>query len=179
MLQSEVEAKVAVTPEQVQDFYQKNPNRFQQGERVRASHILIGFPANADDAAKQQARTRAADVLKQVKAGGDFAALAKQHSTDPGSATQGGDLGYFQQGQMVPPFDKAAFSMKPGETSDLVETDFGVHIIRVVDRQAARTVPLDEVRPQVEQYLQGQNRQQATQAFVQGLKTKGKVEIFI
>jgi peptidyl-prolyl cis-trans isomerase C len=179
MLQTELATKVAVSPEQLTDFYQKNPGQFQQPERVRASHILIGFPQGADDAAKSQARAKAADVLKEVKAGGDFAALAKQHSTDPGSGAQGGDLGFFQQGQMVPPFDKAAFSMKPGQTSDLVETDFGVHIIRVVDRQAARTVPLDEVRPQLQQYLEGQGRQQATQAFVDSLKAKGKIEIFI
>ena len=179
MLQAELASKVTVTADQVNDFYQKNPDQFQQAERVRASHILIGFPQNADEAARQQARTKAADVLKEVKAGKDFAGLAKQHSTDPGSAAQGGDLGFFQQGQMVPPFDKAAFSMKPGQTSELVETDFGIHIIRVMERQPARTVPLDEVRPQVQQYLEGQTRQQATQAFVDALKAKGKVEIFI
>ena len=177
MLQSEL--KVAVTPEQLNDFYTKNPGQFQQPERVRASHILIGFPQGADEAAKTQARTKAAEVLKEVKAGKDFAALAKQHSTDPGSGQQGGDLGFFQQGQMVPAFDKAAFSMKPGQTSDLVETDFGVHIIRVADRQAARTIPLDEVRAQLQQYLEGQGRQQATQTFVDALKAKGKIEIFI
>jgi peptidyl-prolyl cis-trans isomerase C len=179
MLQAELGTKVTVTPEQINDFYQKNPAQFQQPERVRASHILIGFPQNADDAAKNQARAKAADVLKDVKAGKDFAALAKEHSTDPGSGKNGGDLGFFQQGQMVPPFDKAAFSMKPGETSELVETDFGVHIIRVVDRQPPRAVPLDEVRPQIQQYLEGQGRQQATQAFVDTLKSKGKIEILI
>jgi peptidyl-prolyl cis-trans isomerase C len=179
MLQTELAPKVAVTAAQVDDFYKNNPTQFQQPERVRASHILIGVPQNADDAARQKARAQAAEVLKQVKAGGDFAALAKQHSSDPGSAQNGGDLGFFQQGQMVPPFDKAAFSMKPGETSDLVETDFGVHIIRVVDRQPARTVPLDEVRPQVLEYLEGQSRQAETQKFVEGLKAKGRIEILI
>jgi peptidyl-prolyl cis-trans isomerase C len=179
MLQAELASKVAVTPEQVNDFYQKNPTQFQQAERVRASHILVGFPENADEAARNQARAKAAEILKDVKAGKDFAALAKQHSSDPGSGAQGGDLGYFQQGQMVPPFDKAAFSMQPGQTSDLVESQFGVHIIRVVDRQPARTVPLDEVRPRLEEYLAGQNRQQATQAFVDALKTKGKIEILM
>jgi peptidyl-prolyl cis-trans isomerase C len=179
MLQTELGSKVTVTPEQLDDFYKKNPGQFQQPERVRASHILIGFPQNADEAAKSQARAKAAEVLKDVKAGKDFAALAKQHSTDPGSGANGGDLGFFQQGQMVGPFDKAAFSMKPGETSELVETDFGVHIIRVVDRQPARTVPFEEVRPQIQQYLEGQGRQQATQAFVDTLKSKGKIEILI
>ena len=179
MLQAEVAPKVSVTPEQVNDFYQKNPSQFQQPERVRASHILIGFPQNADEAAKKDARAKAADVLKEVKAGKDFAALAKQYSTDPGSGANGGDLGYFQQGQMVPPFDQAAFAMKPGETSDLVESSFGVHIIRVVDRQAPGVIPIDEVRPKIQEYLEGQGRQQQTQAFVESLKAKGKVEIFI
>lgn len=179
MLQAEVGSKVTVTPDQVNDFYQKNPAQFQQPERVRASHILIGFPQNADEAAKKEARTKAAEVLKEVKAGKDFAELAKQHSTDPGSGPKGGDLGFFQQGQMVPPFDKAAFSMKPGETSDLVESNFGVHIIRVADRQPAGTVPLDQVRPQIQQYLEGQGRQRETQTFVDGLRAKGKVEIFM
>jgi peptidyl-prolyl cis-trans isomerase C len=179
MLQAELGSKLTVTPAQIDDFYKKNPAQFQQPERVRASHILIGFPQNADEAAKTAARAKAAEVLKEVKAGKDFAALAKQYSSDPGSAQNGGDLGFFQQGQMVPPFDKAAFSMKPGETSDLVETTFGVHIIRVVDRQSPRTVPIDEVRPQIQQYLEGQGRQQATQAFVDTLKSKGKIEILI
>jgi peptidyl-prolyl cis-trans isomerase C len=179
MLQTELAPKVAVSAAQVDEFYKNNPNQFQQPERVRASHILIGFPQNADEAAKQKVRAQAADVLKQVKAGKDFAALAKQYSSDPGSAQQGGDLGFFQQGQMVPPFDKAAFSMKPGETSDLVESEFGVHIIRVVDRQAGRAVPLEEVRPQVLQYLEGQSRQAETQKFVEALKAKGKIEILM
>jgi peptidyl-prolyl cis-trans isomerase C len=179
MLQTEVGSKTTVTPAEIDDFYKKNPTQFQRPERVRASHILIGFPENADEAAKNAARAKGAEILKEVKAGKDFAELAKQHSTDPGSGPNGGDLGFFQQGQMVPPFDKAAFSMKPGETSDLVETNFGVHIIRVVDRQPAGTVPLDEVRPQVQQYLEGQARQRVTRDFVEGLKAKGKVEIFM
>lgn len=179
MLQDELASKVAVNPAQVSDFYQKNPDKFQQSERVRASHILIPVPPNADAAAKQQARTQAEAVLKDVKAGKDFAALARQASQDPGSAPNAGDLGFFERGQMVGPFEQAAFSLKPGETSELVETQFGFHIIKVVDKQPSRAVPLDEVRPQIEQVLEGQNRQQQAQAFVETLKAKGKVEIYI
>jgi len=179
MLQAELGTKTAVTPAQVTEFYQQNPAQFQQGERVRASHILIAFPVNADAAAKQAARVKAEVVLKDVKAGKDFATLAKASSQDPGSAPNGGDLGFFQQGQMVPPFDAVAFKLSPGEISDLVETTFGYHIIKVAEKQSSRTMPLDDVRPQLEQYLEGQNRQQLTQAFVESLKAKGKVEIFI
>ena len=179
MIEGELAGKIDVKPEQVQDFYTKNPDQFQQPERVRASHILIGVPENADAAAKTQARAKAEQVLKELKSGGDFAALAKQHSSDPGSAANGGDLGFFQQGQMVGPFNDVAFSLKPGTTSDVVETQFGFHIIRVAEKQEPRTVPLDEVRTQVEQYLANMNRQQQTEAFVTGLKAKGKIEVLI
>jgi peptidyl-prolyl cis-trans isomerase C len=179
LLRDEIDAKTAVTPEQVTDFYTKNPDQFKQPERVRASHILISAAKDADVATKAQARAKAEAVLKDVKAGKDFAALAKQHSQDPGSAVQGGDLGFFTQGQMVGPFNDAAFSLAPGATSDLVETDFGFHIIRVVDKQTGRTVPLDEVKTKVEEYLRNQNRRLQTDAFVGGLKAKGKIELFI
>jgi len=179
LIENAIADKVAVKPEQVTDFYSKNPDQFKQPERVRASHILIMVPKGSDDAAKTAARTKAADILKDVKAGKDFAALAKQHSQDPGSAPKGGDLGFFQQGQMVGPFNDVAFKLTPGQVSDLVETEFGFHIIKVAEKQAARTVPLDEVRPQLEQYLERTNREQQTDAFVNGLKTKGKIEILI
>ena len=146
---------------------------------MRASHILITVAQDADAAAKAQARTKAEQLLKDVKAGKDFAALAKEHSQDPGSAVNGGDLGFFEQGQMVGPFNDAAFSMQPGATSDLIETQFGYHIIRVAEKQAARTIPLDDVRPQVEQFLQNRNREEQTEAFVKALRAKGKVEILI
>jgi len=179
LIEDEIASKVAVKPEQVTDFYAKNPDQFKQGESVRASHILISVPKGADAAAKSQARDKAEQVLKEVKGGGDFAALAKQHSADPGSAAKGGDLGFFQQGQMVGPFNDAAFSLAPGAISDLVETDFGFHIIKVAEKKEGRTIPLEEVRPQVEQYLERLNRQEQTETFVNGLKAKGKIEILI
>lgn len=179
MLDAELASRIAVSAAQVTDFYEKNPTEFQQRERVRASHILIRFPENADAAAKEQARTRAAEVLAEVNTGKDFSGLAKQHSQDTGSAQNGGDLGFFERGQMVGPFDEVAFSLPAAQISDLVETTFGYHIIKVAERQAERTVPLDEVRPQIEQFLEGQNRQNQTQAFVEVLKANGKIEIFI
>jgi peptidyl-prolyl cis-trans isomerase C len=179
LIEDEIASKVAVKPEQVTDFYAKNPDQFKQGESVRASHILISVPKGADAATKAQARDKAEQVLKEVKGGGDFAALAKQHSADPGSAAKGGDLGFFQQGQMVGPFNDAAFSLAPGAISDLVETDFGFHIIKVAEKKEGRTIPLEEVRPQVEQYLERLNRQEQTETFVNGLKAKGKIEILI
>jgi peptidyl-prolyl cis-trans isomerase C len=178
MLQAVLTA-TAVTPDQVTAFYNENPAEFQQGERVRASHILIGFPEGASPDIKQQALAKAAELLDEVKAGGDFAALARQHSSDQGSAAAGGDLGYFERGQMVGPFEQAAFALLPAQTSELVESPFGYHIIRVVDRQASRTIPIADVRPQIQQLLEGRDRAQQTEAFVETLKAKGKVEILI
>jgi peptidyl-prolyl cis-trans isomerase C len=179
LIEAEIAAKVAVTPEQVTDFYAKNPDQFKEEESVRASHILISFPEKADAAGKAQAKTKADQVLKDVKAGKDFAALAKQHSQDPGSAVNGGDLGFFQKGQMVGPFNDVAFTLAPGAVSDVVETQFGYHIIKVAEKKPGRAVPLEEVRTQVEQFLANKNKEDQTEAFVKSLRTKGKVEILI
>jgi peptidyl-prolyl cis-trans isomerase C len=179
LVEAEIASKIAVTPEAVTDFYQKNQDKFQQGARVKASHILIAVPETADAAAKLQAKTKAEAILKDLKAGKDFAAAAKESSQDPGSAPNGGDLGFFEPGQMVPPFEKAAFALKPGDMSELVESPFGFHIIKVAEKQAARVVPLEEAKPKIDQFLSGQNRQTQTQAFVSTLKAKAKIEILM
>jgi peptidyl-prolyl cis-trans isomerase C len=179
LVETEIAGKIAVTPEAVTDFYQKNQDKFQQGARVRASHILIAVPETADAAAKQQAKTKAEAVLKDLKGGKDFAAAAKESSQDPGSAPSGGDLGFFEQGQMVPPFEQAAFALKPGAMSELVESPFGFHIIKVAEKQDARVVPLEEAKPKIDEFLSSQNRQTQTQAFVSTLKAKAKIEILI
>ena len=179
MLEAEMAGKVTVTPAQLDDFYKKNPDQFKAAERVRASHVLIRFPENADAAAKAQAKARAEEILKALKAGNDFVDIAKTNSQDPGSAANGGDLGFFERGQMVGPFDQAAFTLPPGQISDLVETTFGYHVIRVAEKQAGRTIPLDEVRPKLQQFLENQNREQQTEVFVDSLRAKGKVEILI
>ena len=177
LVEAEVARTGAVTPEQIEQFYASNS--FEVGERVRASHILIAVPQNADAAAKEQARAKAAEILAQVKAGGDFAELAKLNSQDPGSAPRGGDLEYFERGQMVGPFEEAAFALAAGQTSELVETQFGFHIIKVTEKQPARTIPLDEVRAKIEEHLKEQNRERQTQVFIEALRSKAQIEILM
>ena len=179
LVESEIASKVAVKPEAVTDFYQKNQDKFQQGPRVHASHILIGIPQNADPATRQQAKAKADALLKDLKSGKDFAATAKANSQDPGSAPNGGDLGFFEQGQMVPPFEQAAFALKPGEMSEVVESQFGYHIIKVAERQDSRVVPLEEAKGQIEEFLTQQNRHAQTELFVNALRAKAKIEILI
>ncbi len=179
LLASEIGTVRPVTPEEIAEFYEQNPGDFHQDERVRASHILLSFPEDADAAAKEATRVRAADALKLVKTGGDFAAVARQYSDDPGSRPNGGDLGYFQRGQMVPPFEQAAFALAPAQTSELVESPFGYHIILVTDKQARRTIPLAEVRQEVQQFLEDRSRDLQMQTFVDSLREKGKVDTYI
>jgi peptidyl-prolyl cis-trans isomerase C len=179
MVDTEIAPSVTVTDTDVTDFYAKNPEKFQEPEAVHASHILIRTPEGSDDAAKKKALAEAQAVLAQLKKGGDFAVLAKQHSQDTGSAVNGGDLGFVPRGQTVPVFEQAAFALKPGQMSGVVESPFGYHIIKVVAHRDARTVPLQEVKPQVEQFLKQQKMQEKTAAYVEKLKAKSKVEILI
>jgi peptidyl-prolyl cis-trans isomerase C len=179
MLKAELEPKVAVTADAGKKFYEENKARFRQDDSVHASHILIRTPENADAAAKAKAKSQADDLLGQIRKGGDFAGLAKQFSQDPGSAPSGGDLGFFSKGQMVPAFEQAAFSLKPGQTSGVVETPFGYHIIRVSETKAGRDLTYDEVKGQIDEYLKQQIRDQKSQEFVDQLRAKGKVQILL
>lgn len=143
-------AMAAPTTEAIQEYYdQHRDDRFTEQEQVRASHILIPIAPDADDAGKATARKKAEDVLAKVKAGGDFAALAKENSGDPGSASKGGDLGFFPRGRMVGPFEEVAFSLAPGTVSEIVESPFGLHIIRVDEKKPGGPQPLDQVREEI------------------------------
>src|SRR6266513_776427 len=142
-------AKVAVPPADIDRAYNDSIDQYSTPEQVRASHILLKTEGKDDAAVKAKAE----DLLKQAKAGSDFAELAKKHSEDEGSAKTGGDLDYFQRGKMVAEFDQAAFAMQPGQISDLVKTQYGYHIIKLVDRKPATTRTLAEVRQQLNDQL--------------------------
>jgi peptidyl-prolyl cis-trans isomerase C len=178
MMEAEVANSPAPTDPQVREFYDKNPDKFKQDEAVRASHILIPADEKADEATKKKARAEIDGILTQLKGGGDFAELAKKHSKDS-SAAQGGDLNFFTKGQMVPAFDQVAFSLKPGEMSDVVTTPFGYHIIKVTERRAASTVPFDQVSGRIKEYLTEQQKQGRAQAFIDLLKQKAKIEVLV
>jgi peptidyl-prolyl cis-trans isomerase C len=179
MLKTELEPKILVSEADSKKFYDENRPRFRQEDSVHASHILIRTGEQADAAAKAKAKTQADDLLAQIKKGANFADLAKKFSQDPGSATNGGDLGFFSKGQMVPAFEQAAFGLKPGQTSGVVETPFGYHIIHVSETKAGRDLGYDEVKAQIDDYLKQQLRDRKSQEFVDQLKAKGKVQIFI
>ncbi len=145
--------KVTFDDAELEAFYRRNLDRFEVPEQVRAAHILVRVPSGSSDALKTQKRARAEQLLAEVKAGKDFAALARSASEDPGSAAQGGDLGSFPRGAMVPSFEQAAFALKEGEISGVVETQFGYHIVKTISHLDARVLPLAEVKDELTRAL--------------------------
>jgi peptidyl-prolyl cis-trans isomerase D len=144
-----IRAKVVVPPADVERAYQSNVEQYSTPEQVRASHILLKTEGKDDAAIKKQAD----DILKQARAGADFGELAKKYSEDEGSAKNGGDLDYFTRGKMVAEFDAVAFTLQPGQLSDLVKSQFGYHIIKVTDKKAGTTRTLAEMRQQLTDQL--------------------------
>ena len=173
-------AQVEIKEGEIAEQYElQKDERFTEPEKVHARHILVKVAAGAGDDVKAQARQKAEGLLAKVKAGEDFAALAKKNSDDNATAPNGGDLGFFPHGQMAPEFEAAAFALEPGKVSDVVESPFGFHIIKVHERRAPRTVPLTEVGPRVREFLTQNQRQSRLEQLVEQAKTKAKIEILV
>jgi peptidyl-prolyl cis-trans isomerase D len=158
-----------VTQQDLQSHYDQHRDEYRVPEQVNVRHILIKSPlpgpdGKVDPKEQDAARAKAQDVLKQVKAGGNFADLAKKYSDDPGSAKNGGSLGFIGKGRTVPEFEKAAFSLPKGGTSDLVQSSYGFHIIHVDDKQDAHLKSVDEIKGQIEPLIKQQKAGQAAQA---------------
>jgi peptidyl-prolyl cis-trans isomerase D len=147
-----------ISEAELRAYYDRNLNRYQVEERILASHILF-MTMDKSEEEIQQIEAQAKEVLGKVRAGGDFAELAKQYSGDPGNKDQGGDLGWVVRGQMVPNFEQASFALQPGEVSDLVKTEYGFHIIKAHQRDRAHMQSFDEVKDQIRQEIV-QERQQ-------------------
>lgn len=141
--------KAKISEAEIKEYYEKNINEFQTQKQISASHILVKPASGASDTekAKEDARKKAEDILSSLaKKGEDFASLAKKYSDDKASGSKGGSLGHFKQGEMVKPFEDAAFSLKKGEISSILETEFGYHIIKVDDVKEARLMPFKEAK---------------------------------
>jgi peptidyl-prolyl cis-trans isomerase D len=150
-------AQLSISDSEVKAFYEANKSRYQEAEQRRASHILILLDEKASDADKAKAKEKAETLLKEVNANpSKFAAVARQNSQDPGSATQGGDLGFFSSGMMVKPFEEAVWRLKEGEISSVVQSDFGFHIIRLTGIKGGKAKPLDVVKFEIEAELRQQ-----------------------
>ncbi|HLO25693.1 MAG TPA: peptidylprolyl isomerase [Geobacteraceae bacterium] len=169
---------IKVSEKEIKKFYDQNPDKFRQDEQVRARHILIGVDNKAGIEAKKAAREKAEKLHKELEKGADFATLAKDNSTCP-SNRQGGDLGYFGKGKMVPQFEQAAFALEPGGLSNVVETPYGYHIIKLVDRKRAEEIPLTTARNKIENYLRVQKTNVAIETFVGEARKNAKIDVLL
>jgi peptidyl-prolyl cis-trans isomerase C len=185
VLENALRPKVSVTDDQVKAFYTNNPARFEKPEQVRASHVLISTldskqtpPAPLPEDKKKEKLELAKKIQERAQKGEDFAALAKEYSDDPGSKEKGGEY-TFPRGKMVKPFEVAAFSLQTNQVSDVVETQFGYHIIKLSEKIPAEVVPFDKVAKELKDAMFQQEIQKLIPDYVEVLKKENDVEISI
>ena len=174
-LQKEVISKIKVTEKEAKAYYDKNPDLFKSPEQIKARHILIQVPKESSDEEKKKLKEKAEEVLKKVKAGEDFTKLAAEFSDDSGTKSKGGDLGSFSKGSMVPAFEQAAFALKAGEVSDLVETEFGFHVIKVDEKKEAVSEPFPAIKEKVTKQALREKQEAKVSEFVEQALKKAKV----
>jgi peptidyl-prolyl cis-trans isomerase C len=170
-LKKEVATKVTVSEETMKSYYESHKDEFKAPEMVKARHILIKADQSVSDEDKKNAKAKAENILNKIKSGEDFAKLASEHSDDPGSKQKGGELGFFPRGRMVKPFEDAAFALKAGEISRIVETQFGYHIIKVEERKDEAIEPYNDVKERLSQKLtQEQTKTRVTEFIDKAMK---------
>jgi peptidyl-prolyl cis-trans isomerase C len=178
LIDTEFAAKVTVSEEETRKLYETNAGFFEEPERIKASHILIKLDPKADASQKAEARKKIENIKRRLSNGEDFAVLAREFSQDP-SSMKGGDLGYFVRSIMEKPFEDVAFAMAPGEVSDLVETSSGYHLIKVFDKKAKSTIPFEEAKAKLADYLKKEKANREVRLHVEQLKANAKVERFL
>jgi len=178
LIDTQIVEKVVIPEKEVKGYYDSHPDSFKQPEQVRASHILMKVDPQVDAAKKAAARKKLEELRQRLLKGEDFVTLAREFSEGP-SSVKGGDLGYFGRGQMVKPFEDAAFALDIGELSDVVETRFGYHLIKVTEKKPETIIAYADIKERLQQYLKDEKVQQEVSAYVEDLKTKAKVETFL
>ena len=167
--------KAMVSEKESRIFFENNPQYFQKPEEVKASHILIKVASDAGDEEKLAARKKIEEVQIKIEAGDDFAELARQYSEGP-SNVSGGDLGYFDRKKMLKPFSAAAFALKPGEVSDIVETRFGFHLIKVYDKKAKSSYVFEDIKDRLREILRQQKIKDETVRYLEELRKTADVK---
>ncbi|MBM4145676.1 MAG: peptidylprolyl isomerase [Nitrospira sp.] len=176
-LKKEVTNKVEVSEEDIKAYYESHKDEFKTPEMVRSRHILIKTDPSASDNDKKKAKEKAGEILKKIKAGEDFAKLASDVSDDTGSKPKGGELGFFPKGRMVTPFEDAAFSLKPGEVSEIVETQFGYHIIKVEEKKEPGMEPFDTAKEKIRQKLLQERTKTKVTEFLEKAMKEANIEL--
>ncbi len=177
-MDTQIAQNITVPQDEVKAFYEAHPDLFKEPEKVKARHILVKVEPGADASAKSRARDKLEEVQEKLQKGEDFSALAKAYSEGP-SSEKGGDLGYFSKGQMVKPFEEAAFATPPGQVSEIVKTRFGYHLIEVVDKKPEAQISFKEIKGKLERYLKRKKTQQEIDTHLKKLRKKAKVETFL
>lgn len=176
-LKKEVASKITVSDDDMKLYYDGHKDEFKTPETVRARHILVRVDTSASESDKKKAKEKAEDILIKIKSGEDFVKLASDMSDDPGSKSKGGDLGFFSRGRMIKPFEDTAFSLKPGEVSNVIETQFGYHIIKVEEKKDEAIETFDAVKERINQkLLQDQTKSKVTD-FIEKAMKDAKVEM--
>jgi len=170
--------EVRVADEELKKFYAANEKSFMSPEQVKVRHILFMAPAGASGDERKKAREKAEGALKRLKEGEDFGKLVLEYSEDANSRPNGGDLGYFSKGQVVKPFEDAAFSLKSGQTSEIVETQFGFHIIKVEDHKQAMNRPFEEVKEAIRSRLQDEQAKGKVEEFIKKVMKEAGTEVY-
>lgn len=178
IIEEKVVKDVSASEKETRAYYDSHPDSFRRPEEVKASHILIKVDSGADDAEKADAKKRLEEIRKRLKKGEDFAAVATELSEGP-SSKNGGDLGYFSRGRMVKPFEDAAFALKTGDISDIVETQFGYHIIKRTDQRPEAVIPFEDVQDRLRESIKNDKSQKRIAEYVAGLKEKAKIERYM
>lgn len=175
LLEAETGSTEAPTGEEVREYYDSNSAQFEQPEQVRASHILIQVDQDDDEQTRKEKREKLEGILRDIREGSSFSEQASLYSEGP-SKSKGGDLGFFKKEDMVGPFSDAAFSMEVGEVSDIVETRYGYHIIKVTDKKAAGTVPFADVEERISDYLESNDRNEAINEYLTNLREEANIQ---
>lgn len=173
----EVLGKIKLSDEDIENYYKAHKEEFKTPEMVKARHILIKVDSGASEDSRKKAKEKAGAILKRVRAGEDFAKLAQEFSDDPGSKDKGGDLGFFAKGRMLPDFEKAAFALKPGGISDIVETKFGYHIIKVEEKKAEEIPALEKIKDNVRKKAMDELTQAKVKEFIDKAMKNAGAEI--
>lgn len=178
LIKEEVLDKISVSEEQAKNYYEKHLAQFKIPEKARVRHIMIKVDKSAPDDVKKKAREKAEEVLKKIKAGEDFAKLAMDYSDDPGSKAKGGDLGFFEKGKMFKAFDEAAFKLNPGEVSDIVETAYGFHIIKLDEKKKEEIQPYESVKDKVMTMAKDEIKAEKMKEYLSQVMKQADIKIF-
>jgi len=174
LIEAQMKDKKAPADKEIKEYYEGNKKQFEAPETVHARHILFKTEERDDQKVKDEKKAKAEDVRKQLAGGADFAKLAKEKSDCP-SKKNGGDLGTFQRGQMVKPFEDAAFKQEVKAIGPVVETQFGYHILQALEHNQARTKSLDEVKDSIVKTIQQKRLQAAAESYLAGLRARAKI----